>query len=198
MSTTWTRDTWLRMTLIAAALLATLAIAVTAAVAAQPTVPETLRFDVAEDMTRFAFAKQPVNEQGLPAYGNPFVTQGYIYEYGTLNGGSGVLPDGRPEFPDKVIGTWTCRGWFVGDGAATKSGPMVITTQVYAFDEAHGNGILVTEGYELADVEKAVARAITGGTGPFKLARGDGQQTLLGLNATEGVNLRFDLNPRPQ
>ena len=44
----------------------------------------TLAFDVAEDMTRFVFAEQPVHEDGMPAYGNPFITQGYIYPAGTL------------------------------------------------------------------------------------------------------------------
>jgi len=191
--------TWaspISLALLALLALAAMILATAQALAASS--PQPLRFDVAEDMTRFAFAKEPVDEKGMPAYGNPFVTQGYIYEYGTLNGTNGVLPDGRPEFPEKVIGTWTCRGWFVGNGAATKTGPMVITTQLYAFDEAHGGGTLATDGYELADVEKAVARAITGGTGPFKLARGDGQQVLLGLNATEGVNLRFELQPQAQ
>lgn len=196
MSTLRTRTSPVSLALLAALALAAMIVATAQALAAPS--PQPLRFDVAEDMTRFAFAKEPVDEKGLPAYGNPFVTQGYIYEYGTLSGSNGVLPDGRPEFPDKVIGTWTCRGWFVGNGAATKTGPMVVTTQLYAFDDAHGSGTLVTEGYELADVEKAVARAITGGTGAFKLARGDGQQVLLGLNATEGVNLRFELQPQAQ
>jgi hypothetical protein len=41
-----------------------------------------------------------VHEDDLPAYGNSFITQGYIYEYGTLNGSNGVLPNGKPEFPD--------------------------------------------------------------------------------------------------
>jgi hypothetical protein len=62
---------------------------------AQPLV----RFDVAEDHTRFVFAPTPVHDDGLPAYGNPFVTQGYIYEAGTLDGGvEGVNPDGSPVF----------------------------------------------------------------------------------------------------
>jgi hypothetical protein len=40
----------------------------------------------------------------------------------------------------------------------------------------------------------AISRAITGGTGQFQDARGQGQQTMLGLNATEGVNLRVKLD----
>jgi hypothetical protein len=153
-----------------------------------------LRFDVAEDATRFVFDEAPVHEDGLPAYGNAFVTQGYIYEPGTLNGSNGVLKDGTPEFPEKVIGEWTCRGWFVGDGAHTESGPWVITTQLYNFGEAYGDVTLVTEGYEIADLNEAIERAITGGTGPYKAAQGEGTQILLGFNATEGVNSRFELH----
>jgi hypothetical protein len=153
-----------------------------------------LRFDVAEDMWRFAFAAAPVHEDGLPAHGNAFITQGYIYPYGTLSESSGVNPDGSPEFPELVLGEWTCRGWFVGEGAHATGGTWVITTQLYAFgDGAAGEAVLVTEGSEVADVGAPVARAITGGTGPFALARGAGEQTFLGFNVSEGVNLRFEL-----
>ena len=151
----------------------------------------TLRFDVAEDATRFIFADQPVHEDGMPAYGNAFVTQGYIYPEGTLDGTNGVLADGSPEFPDLVLGEWTCRGWFIGDGAHTTTGAWVITTQVYSFDDA----VLISDGYEIADIDVPSERAITGGTGPYATAGGEGEQILLGFNATEGVNLRFTLDP---
>jgi hypothetical protein len=163
------------------------------AVAAVTAEDGTLRFDVAEDATRFAFAPQPVHDDGMPAYGNAFVTQGYIYPEGTLDGSNGVLTDGSPEFPDQVLGEWTCRGWFVGDGAHTTTGPWVITTQVYNFGGEFGDATLITDGYEVADMNVLSERAITGGTGPFTGASGAGAQTLLGYNATEGVDLRFEL-----
>ena len=43
---------------------------------------EAFEFEVAEDATRFAFDDEPVFDDGMPGYGNPFVTQGYIYEAG--------------------------------------------------------------------------------------------------------------------
>ena len=93
-------------------------------------------FDVAEDITRFVFAPAPVFDDGMPAYGNAFVTQGYIYPAGTLDGGvEGTLANGDPAFPDRVIGEWTCDGYFVGDGMRTETGAIVITRQVYRFDE---------------------------------------------------------------
>jgi hypothetical protein len=153
---------------------------------------KTLAFDVAEDMSRFVFDQSITHEDGMPKHGSSFITQGYIYPAGTLDGGNGVLADGSPEFPDKVLGEWTCRGWFVGDGGHAKTGPMVVSTQLYNFGEELGNETLVTEGYELADVGVVVERAITGGTGPYAGAEGEIKQTFLGLNATEGVNLTIE------
>ncbi|MGH3442545.1 MAG: hypothetical protein ACRDUY_11005 [Nitriliruptorales bacterium] len=154
---------------------------------------EVLRFDVAEDPTRFVFAPTPVDADGLPAYGNYFITQGYLYPEGTLNGSDGVLPDGRPEFPDKVLGEWTCWGSHVGEGAKTKTGPIVVTTQLYRLGDRAGDRTVVTEGYELADVGVPVKRAITGGTGRFRSAGGEQVQRLLGFGASNGVKLRVTL-----
>jgi hypothetical protein len=154
---------------------------------------EVLRFDVAEDPTRFVFAPTPVDADGLPAYGNYFITQGYLYPEGTLDGADGVLADGKPEFPDKVLGEWTCWGSHVGDGARTTTGPIVVTTQLYSLGKEPGNRTVVTEGYELADVGVPVERAITGGSGRFRSAGGEQVQRLLGLGATNGVKLRVTL-----
>ena len=159
--------------------------------------PKVLKFDVAEDATRFIFDKVQVDEDGFPAYGNSFITQGYIYPVGTLDGTNGVMADGQPEFPENVIGTWTCRGRFIGNGFKTVSGPVVITTQLYDLGQKAGKKTLVSEGFELADIDKAVKRAITGGTGLYKNSGGEAIQRLLGFNASEGVNLRFKLKINP-
>lgn len=155
--------------------------------------PVPKEFDVAEDGTRFVFDEAPVHPDGMPAYGNAFVTQGYIYPAGTLNDSNGVLPSGEPEFPDLVIGEWTCRGWFIGDGAHTETGPWVITTQYYDFGGEAGRVSLVSDGVEVADLNTRVNRAVTGGTGKFRKARGEVSQELLGFNESEGVNLTFTL-----
>jgi hypothetical protein len=154
---------------------------------------EVLRFDVAEDPTRFVFAPTPVDADGLPAYGNYFITQGYLYPEGTLNGSDGVLADGKPAFPDKVLGEWTCWGSHVGEGAKTRTGPIVVTTQLYSLGKRAGDRTVVTEGYELADVGVPVRRAITGGSGRFRSASGEQVQRLLGLGASNGVKLRVTL-----
>src|SRR5262245_28497233 len=50
----------------------------------------TLEVDIAEDGTRFIIDDAPVFDDGFPAYGNAFVTQGYIYPAGTLTDSNGV------------------------------------------------------------------------------------------------------------
>ena len=156
--------------------------------------------DVSENMTRFIFDDAPVFEDdGFPAYGNWFVTEGYVYPGGYLDGEAGVAPDGSPANPDAVIGTWTCRGVFVGDGAHTAAGPAVITTQYFdLYDEpgydpakAGGGMAIITEGFESMDFGKELPRAITGGTGPYAAAEGEALQTFLGFNELEGVALRI-------
>ncbi len=162
-----------------------------------------LGIDIAENPFRFSFDTHgPLLENGLPAYGNPFITQGYIYPEGTLDKGIvGVDSEGNPAFPERVIGEWTCRGYFVGKGADTTSGPIVNSTQVYDFyqqpgyapDKASGARNLVSIGYELANIGVPVKRAITGGTGVYGRARGEATQTFLGVNDLMGVALRIKL-----
>jgi homocysteine S-methyltransferase len=149
------------------------------------------RFDVAEDHTRFVFAPAPVHADGMPAYGNPFLTQGYIYEAGTLAfGGEGVNADGSPVFPDKVIGTWTCDGWYVGDGAHTKTGTMIVSRQVFQFDDG---GIIVSQGVELADYGVPMQRVITGSLGEYADLDGVLVQTNLGMSEGFGIRAQFEI-----
>ncbi|MGB3734105.1 MAG: hypothetical protein WA964_04055 [Ilumatobacter sp.] len=157
--------------------------------------PETFEFEVAEDATRFAFDDAPVFDDGLPAYGNPFVTQGYIYEPGTLADGGGVNPDGSPTHPEAVIGTWTCEGVLIGDGAHTESGPWVVSTQVYDFGEFDGDDIVITHGVETPEIGADVQRAIIGGTGEHVGAVGEQTQVLEAFNDSEGVNLSVTFEP---
>ncbi|MGH2583855.1 MAG: hypothetical protein ACRDJE_02970 [Dehalococcoidia bacterium] len=153
-----------------------------------------IEFEVAENGLRFLFDETPVHEDGMPAYGNPFVTEGYLYPAGTLNGSNGVLADGSPEFPEKVIGTWICRGYMIGDGAHTTTGAWVISTQTYNFGDRTGPAMMTTEGFELADIGEPVARSVIGGTGSYKGVEGEQTQTLLGFTEQMGVNLRVQIN----
>jgi hypothetical protein len=155
---------------------------------------DTLEVDVAEDGTRFVIDEAPVFDDGFPAHGNAFITQGYIYPAGTLTDSNGVNPDGSPEFPDEVIGEWSCTGYFIGEGAHATEGAWVYTTQLFAFGENADSGAetLVVTGYEGAEVGAIVTGAITGGTGSYTTAIGQADQELLGVNnpdlPTMGIN----------
>lgn len=159
----------------------------------------TIEVDIAEDGTRFKIAPTPVFDDGFPAYGNPFVTQGYIYPAGTLTSSNGVNADGTPQFPDKVIGEWSCTGYFIADGAHTTEGSWVYTTQLFAFgdDPDSGEETIVVTGYESGVVNTTVTGAITGGTGRYRTVRGEADQTFLGMNnpelATMGINKTLEL-----
>lgn len=151
-------------------------------------------FDVAEDHTRFVFDEAPVFEDGMPAYGNAFITQGYIYPAGTLDDGvEGVNPNGSPAFPNLVIGTWTCDGFFVGDGMRTTEGPIVISRQVYVFEDGD---VLITQGPEFMADGVQFTRAVTGGTGDYAKAPAELQQTFLGMSEGRGVRLQMQLGDR--
>lgn len=148
-------------------------------------------FDVAEDISRFVFSAEPVFDDGMPAYGNAFVTQGYLYPAGTLDGGvEGTLPNGDPAFPDLVIGEWTCDGYFVGDGMRTETGALVMTRQVYRFNDGD---VLISHGAELVDAGVTVTRAVTGGTGDYADAPAEMNQVLLGMSDGYGVRLQIEL-----
>lgn len=173
--------------------LAALAVAISTAAQSGEPMKE---FDVAEDLSRFVFAAAPVHDDGMPAFGNAFVTQGYIYPAGTLDGGvEGTKPDGSPAWPDLVLGTWTCDGFFVGDGGYTTTGNMVITRQVFEFSDG---SIIVTHGPELADVDVAILRPITGATGDYRNAGDVMEQTLLGMSDGYGVRFQFEIDPTGQ
>jgi hypothetical protein len=185
-----------RIALLAAiALLALLALPAATRLAAQPQ-GEVLQLEIAEIPSRFApapFAFDP--KTGAHSHGNAFITQGYLYPAGTLNGGEGVNPDGSPLYPDKVLGEWSCWG-LVGGGDAVR--PM--TTQVFQLGTGYGNTTIVTNGYEIAD-GTAYKRAIVGGTGAYAGASGEQIQTFLGLNDYPpygGVTFTVELRIAPR
>ncbi len=146
-------------------------------------------FDVAEDHTRIFMAAQPVHENGMPAHGNAFVSQGYIYPEGTLADGTvGVLEDGSPAFPDLVLGTWTCDGYFVGEGGNATTGVWIISRQTFAFNDG---ATVVTQGTEIADVGQPNLRPITGATKDYAEINGGLIQTTLGFTDFWGLSATY-------
>lgn len=147
-------------------------------------------FDVAEDHTRIFMADKPLHENGMPAHGNAFVSQGYIYPAGTLaEGTNGILKDGSPAFPDLVLGTWTCDGYFVGEAGNATSGVWVISRQVFAFEDGD---TIITQGTEIADIGKENLRPVTGATGNYADIEGRLIQTTLGFNEFMAISATYE------
>jgi len=157
-----------------------------------------LSFDVAMDGSSFHF-QGPTNENGFPADGTPFIVRGYLYPGGTFaehGSGAGTNPDGSAEFPDRVVGTWYCRGWHLQDGDAV-SGPVVATTQIFDLDpRTPGRHTIVTDGIELADFDVPFQRAVVGGSGRYRWARGHSTQVYFDFNASNGFNSSVEI-PTP-
>jgi hypothetical protein len=151
-----------------------------------------LRFDVAENATNYAWAGDPELVDGLPTQRTAFFTQGYIYPEGTLTASNGVLADGSPEFPDKVLGQWTCWGWFQGAEAPAGMARW-ITEHLFNFGGEFGEATLATEGYSIDAMDVSLERAVVGGTGTYAAASGVQLETNLGFNASNGINVRYEI-----
>jgi hypothetical protein len=92
-----------------------------------------------------------------------------------------------PEFPEQVVGTWTCYGTFTEVPQPASTGPLLVSTQIYDLGDSPGGDTIVSVGWELADVGVPVDRAIFGGTGTHGSTDGLQTQTLLGYNNAESV-----------
>jgi hypothetical protein len=186
------------------------ALAALPAVTAGGRAEEEQTLEVAEIGSRYVL--DLAEGQTQPVRGTTFITEGYLYPEGTLSCNDdacdGVVYDAAgvpsPEFPDKVVGMWTCYGTTLEEGAVT-SGPNVASTQLYELGAAPGADTVVSIGLELADIGVPIQRAITGGTGEHAGASGVQSQTLVGFNNAEtmvgdrpaaGVALRVELRTR--
>jgi hypothetical protein len=117
------------------------------------------------------------------ASASPSGHERHVYRAGTITEASGFDPFSAP-----AIGHWFCRGWFIAH--LERPLPHVITTQEYLFDlitPEHLSPVntLVSSGVE-GGVELA-HRAVIGGTGRYRHARGDVRQLTIGTNTTELV-----------
>jgi hypothetical protein len=68
-----------------------------------------------------------------------------------------------------------------------------LTTHLFNFGGGWGEATLVSEGYSIDDLEVPLERAIVGGTGPYAAAQGVQEETNLGFNASNGINIRYEI-----
>jgi hypothetical protein len=159
-----------------------------------------LEVEVAEVGSRFRVDEAYLDDDDLARRGASFLAEGFVYEAGTLTcdefACNGVVYDEdgipSPEFPDALLGTWTCTGTHLEDIAAGVQGPISLTTQLFDLGTEPGAQTLVTTGLELGSMGTAVERAITGGTGPYAHASGIQSQTLIGFN---NIDVEFEGKP---
>lgn len=137
-------------------------------------------FDVSCNGLTFRFGTaEPPN----PLYaGQTFLVRGYIYPAGTftendINGG--INANGTSQWPDLLLGQWTCRGWAVN--------PTAVTTQTFDF----GDDQLVTDSHENINPAEVNVRPTTGGTGAYSHVRGESYQWVVGQNASGAPNFVF-------
>jgi hypothetical protein len=125
----------------------------------------------------------PPDLGGTDSRGGSFFVEGLIYRAGTIKQGPGVDP-----FGEQAIGQWFCRGWFMAH--LDRPFPHVITTQEYLFgiitpDNLSPRHTLASSGVEGGF--KLAHRAVIGGSGRYRRARGDVRQLTIGSNTTELV-----------
>lgn len=172
-------------------------VALAFATTAQSNDEMSMTIEIAGDGNSFVMQEQPVNDEGAPLHGNPFIIRGYIYPEGTLTASNGILEDGSAEFPEQVIGTWICNGWFYGDSVGASTGPYAVTHQIFEFGATEtGESSIMTYGFEMIDIDLPFNRSVMGGTGEYSAATGNQVQTYLGDNPSFGPNFRisFTLN----
>lgn len=163
-------------------------------------VPEQLKFTVVCDASTMRVNGEIVVGDTGPVIqpGSVFSVTGYVYPrdlFTNFGPEGGVLVDfdpatgapinGRPEWPDLVTGIWHCRGFF-------EHNRLVVTNQVYDLNPAEpGTMILTSDGYEPFS-PAIMPRAVTGGTGKYKFARGEVEQRVHGFNPSGAPNFSFD------
>ena len=129
--------------------------------------------------------------------GGTWYVEGWIYPIGTFKGDGFIPTEGD------AIGTWFCRGNLIS--SPQRPDPHVATTQEYYFgtldEEPIGQSLLISQGLEgRNEMPWAATRAVTGGTGEYRGARGTVVQTQIGVTSEldafgmGGAYFRFDFD----
>jgi hypothetical protein len=125
-----------------------------------------------------------------------FIVEGFIYKKGTFeNFGNncGIKPNGSPEYLDRLIGKWMCKGWYINRGLDTKTGNYIDSTHTYELDTKTAlSRILMSNGKEKIDMQDPFDRVLCPGLGAYSKVRGGSViQTNVGINNTEAYNFIF-------
>lgn len=125
----------------------------------------------------------PGSEASGDLRGSEFVVEGRIYRRGTIPPGDGFDPFSKPS-----IGLWVCTGWVLLH--PDRSSPEQFSWQLFAVGEfkpgqRHPRNMLMSLGFDSSQPPDAVnERALTGGTGKYRGAKGAHLLFHLGHNTT--------------
>jgi hypothetical protein len=133
--------------------------------------------------------------------GSPFSVEGILYPGGHLPEGDGFVPT-----LDEAIGHWFCRGHMILHPGRPL--PHLMSNQEYVVglidaDRLFPPDMLTTVGLEGTEENfERMHRAITGGTGLYRGARGECSQYFIGANSTvfaddptvTAPNIRFEFD----
>ena len=155
-----------------------------------------IKLDVCHNYFTYV-ADGPTDANGYSLRGGNFHLQGYVYPEGTFDthgDGSGILANGDPEFPDEVIGTWFCSGWYIVDEGTATTGAWVVSSQLFKVNHpTYGEFELTSEGEELYDFNVPFYRPVVGAIGALKNYKGQMLQEKLTGNASGSANVGFVL-----
>ena len=129
-------------------------------------------------------------------YKKSFIVEGYIFKKGTFecNGyNNGITGGGCPEFLERLIGRWICKGWYINKGPETKTGHYVDSTHTYELDTHTAlSRILTSNGKEKIDMNEPFNRVLCSGQGSYSRVKGGSvSQTNVGINETGAYNYIF-------
>lgn len=130
-----------------------------------------------------------VNNLSGRIQGDQFIVEGYIYPAGTTDGSNGINADGTPEFPDQLLGLWTCNGWFATLRDESITPVSARTWQTFEFDLVNvGNNMISTHGFEQLQLSSVMTRPVSAASGVFADKGGVQTQSIIGINPTGGPN----------
>lgn len=125
-----------------------------------------------------------------------FIVEGHIFKKGTFEYqgyNSGITEEGSPEFLERLIGRWVCKGWYLNKGPETKTGHYIDSTHTYELDNQTAlSRILTSNGKEKIDMNEPFNRVLCSGQGSYSRVKGGSvSQTNVGINETGAFNYIF-------
>jgi len=155
-----------------------------------------LEFDICCNGHSFRDLNGDANDDGLNYNKKSVMVEGYIYKKGTFEYygyESGVKVDGKPEFLERLIGKWICKGWYINKGKEATTGHYIDSIHTYDLDSGTSlSRVLESSGKEMIDLHTPFNRMLSPGKGAYSRVKGGNViQINVGTNKTQSLNYTF-------